>query len=113
LGFAQGGQVAGESMRIAQRFPRAEEAESAVGVGFFQSVEEEAPEKSTEDANGEEEAGAAGDPLIVRGQSAAGNHAVEMGVCLYFRRLRATFRVRGDGGKDRRLAGGDRVAGGR
>jgi len=41
LGFAQGGQVAGESMRIAQRFPRAEEAESAVGVGFFQSVEEE------------------------------------------------------------------------
>src|SRR5438552_330421 len=55
LGLAEGLQHGGET-------------ELTSSVGLIQSVQEEAAEESAEDANGEKESGAAGDPFCVGGQ---------------------------------------------
>jgi len=49
--------------------------------GGLEVLEEQAPEQAREHADGEEEAGAAGDPMLaIRGDPAARNDAMEVGM---------------------------------
>ena len=81
LGLAQGPEVTVEGYGIGERSEGAGQVQAALAVGVFEPLEEEGAEAAREDADGQEEAGPAGDPAIaLRGESAAGNDAVQMGV---------------------------------
>src|SRR5580658_5352454 len=73
------GQIAGKSPRVAQRFQIAEELEFAGGVSLFQTLQEETAEQAAENLDRKKEAAASADPLVViGGQAAAGNHAMQV-----------------------------------
>jgi hypothetical protein len=68
-------------LRVAQRLQIAEELEFAGGISLFETLQEETAEQAAENAHREKEAAAAADPLVViGGQTAAGNHAVQVGM---------------------------------
>ena len=81
LGLAEGLEVAGEGVGVIERGQGVAELEPAGAEGLLEPFEEEAAEQAGEDANGEEEAGAAGDPAVTVGSDAdAGDDAVQVGV---------------------------------
>ena len=81
LGLAQGPEVPVEGGGIGERGEGAGQVQAALAVGVFEGLEEEGAEAAREDADGQEEAGPAGDPAIaLRGEAAAGDDAVQMGV---------------------------------
>ena len=81
LGLAERLEVAGEGVGVIERGEGVAELEPAGAEGLLEPFEEEAAEQAGEDANGEEEAGAAGDPEVTLGSdAAAGDDAVQVGV---------------------------------
>ena len=48
----------------------------SVEVEFLESLQEESPEEAAENAHGEKEAGAAGYPMTIGGETAAGDDAM-------------------------------------
>jgi hypothetical protein len=66
-------------LRVAQRFQIAEELELAGGMSLCQTLQEETAEKAAEHLDWKKEAAAAASPLVViRGQAAAGNDAMQV-----------------------------------
>ena len=81
LGLAEGLEVAGEGVGVVERGQGVAELEPAGAEGLLEPFEEEAAEQAGEDANGEEETGAAGDPAVTVGSdAAAGDDAVQVRV---------------------------------
>ena len=84
LGLAEGLEVAGEGGGVIESGQGVAELEPAGAEGLLEQFEEEAAEQAGQDANGEEEAGAAGDPAVTvgercrrRGRRSAGEGAAE------------------------------------
>jgi len=74
-------QVAGESGGVAQGLKVAEEEEFSSRVSLGKSPQEETAEAGAEDLDGEQEFTAARDPAVmVGGQTAGGNDAVQVGM---------------------------------
>ena len=83
LGLAEGLEVAGEGVGVIESGEGVAELEPAGAEGLLEQFEEEAAEQAGQDANGEEEAGAAGDPAVTVGSdAAAGDDAVQVRVQL-------------------------------
>jgi hypothetical protein len=79
----QGTEEGSESLRFRQKLEVPVEAELAVGEGPFESGDKLAAEESAQHFDGEKEAIARGDPALVIGGEAAGrNHAMDMGMML-------------------------------
>ena len=81
LGLAQGGEIAIEGGGLGERGEGAVEAQAALAEVAFKLLEEEGAEAAVEDADGQEEAGPAGDPAVAGGgEAAARDDAVEVGI---------------------------------
>ena len=81
LGLAEGLEVAGEGVGVVESGQGVAELKPAGAEGLLEPFEEEAAEQAGEDADGEEETGAAGDPAVTVGSDAAtGDDAVQVGV---------------------------------
>jgi hypothetical protein len=78
FGVAEGSQVAEKVAGLAQVFQFAEETQLSGGIGPLKGFEKKTAEKAAEDADGEEEAGRAGDPLAACGETAAGDDAMQV-----------------------------------
>jgi hypothetical protein len=77
----QGSQEAGKGARVAQGLELSEKLQGAIGVSLLQSLQHQLAEAGGEDFDGQEKLRFGGDPaLMVRGETAAGNDAVEVGV---------------------------------
>ena len=83
LGPAEGLEGAGKGGGVVEGGEGVAELESAGEEGLLEEFKEEAAEQAGEDANGEEEAGAAANPAVAcRSNAAAGDDAVQVGVKL-------------------------------
>ena len=81
LGLAEGLEVAAKGGGVIESGEGVAELEPAGLEGLLEQFEEEAAEQAGQDANGEEEAGAAGDPAVTIGSdAAAGDDAVQVRV---------------------------------
>ena len=81
LGLAEGLEVAGEGVGVIERGEGVAELEPAGAKGLLEQFEEETAEQAGQDPDGEEEAGAAGDPAVTIGSdAAAGDDAVQVRV---------------------------------
>jgi hypothetical protein len=74
-------QVLGKSSGVTESLERREEVQLARVKGGLEMFEEQAPKESREHPNGKEKVGTAGDPMLaVRGDPAARDHAMQMGM---------------------------------
>jgi len=81
----KGAKESSESLRLREKLEVPVEAELAFGEGPFESGDKLATEDSTQHLQGEKEAIARGNPALVIGGEAAGwNHAMQMGMMLEF-----------------------------
>ena len=81
LAAAQGPQVALEGRRIGEVGEAAAEAQFALLESLLESGQKNAAEAARENAHGQEETGAAGDPTVaLGGEPAAGHDAMQVGV---------------------------------
>ena len=77
----EGFQVAGQGGWVGERCEVTEELEFSLGMSFGESLQKEVAEACAEDLDGQQEFTAARDPAVmVRGQAATGNDAVQVGM---------------------------------
>src|SRR5450759_551092 len=77
----EGRQVPGKSGRVAERQEVAEELAFSGGISLGKSFQKETAEESAEDLDGQQEFTAACDPAVmVRGQTAGGDDAMQVGM---------------------------------
>ena len=83
VGLAEGLEVTGEGGGVVERGEGVAELEPAGAEGLLEQLKKEPAEQAGEDADGEEEAGAAADPAVAVGSNPpTGNDAVQVGVQL-------------------------------
>src|ERR1022692_766756 len=70
----------GEGRGVAQGLQLPKELEPAVGIGLLERFQEETAEQPAQYAHRQKEPWAAGDPFPVGRESAAGDHAVQVGM---------------------------------
>jgi len=76
-------QEGGESFRCGQRLQLAMEAQLALGEGAFQSGDELTAKDASQDRDGKKEAATGGEPaVVVGGESASGDHTMDMRMML-------------------------------